>query len=365
MIGRRSSCGQLRNEEFWAVDDVSFEVQRGETLGLIGPNGAGKTTLLKMLNGIFWPDKGKITVKGRMGVLIDVGAGFHPMLTGRENIYLNAAILGMSKRETEEKFDSIIEFADIGNFIDTPVKHYSSGMFVRLGFAVAVHCEPDILLVDEILAVGDEGFQHKCFNKIGELKEKGTTVILVSHNMHLISTFANRVLLINDGLAQDFASVADAVHAYSKLFVSPQDEGIEKIASGNEKIQFDDVSPNKSIFYPGETFYLTLNYLSSQEYLNVEVDLAIVSSNEPTTYFQATNRAYGTKVDLPKGRNRLTIQIEDIPMNNAMAKVAIAIWAKGRTELLFWWRIPVEFKGINYSTGKNFLKARYEIAAAQ
>jgi lipopolysaccharide transport system ATP-binding protein len=364
MIGMRSHCGQLRKEEFWAVDDVSFEVQRGETLGLIGPNGAGKTTLLKMLNGIFWPDKGKITVKGRMGVLIEVGAGFHPMLTGRENIYLNAAILGMSKQETEEKFDSIVEFADIGNFIDTAVKHYSSGMFVRLGFAVAVHCEPDILLVDEILAVGDEGFQHKCFNKIGELKEKGTTVILVSHNMHLISTFADRVILINDGTAHQFASVGDAIHAYSKLFVSDQEEGPEKIASGNESIQFDDVCTNKSIFFPGETFCLTLKYVSSREYRDVEVDLKISSSNDPTTYFQATNRTYGTKIDLPKGRNRLTIAIEQIPINNAIAKVGIAIWAKERMELLFWWRVPVEFKGINLSTGKNFLKVKYEIAAA-
>jgi lipopolysaccharide transport system ATP-binding protein len=364
-FGLSSHSSMLRKDEFWAVDDVSFEVSRGETLGIIGRNGSGKTTLLKMLNGIFWPDKGKITVKGKVGALIAVGAGFHPALTGRENIYVNAAILGMTKQEVEERFDDIVEFADIGDFLDTPVKYYSSGMFVRLGFAVAAHCEPDILLVDEVLAVGDQGFQFKCFNKIGELKKNGTTVIIVSHNMHLISTFADRVILIKDGTAHDFASVGDAVHAYSKLFVSGQDEGLEKIASGNEKIQFDDVHTNKSTFYPRETFYLTLNYVSSQEYREVEVDLRISSSNDPATYFQATNRAYGTQIDLPIGRNRLTIAIEDIPINNATAMVGIAIWAKRRTELLFWWRIPVEFKGINHSTGKNFLNARYEIAAAQ
>src|SRR4030042_3217494 len=153
MVGLSSRSDRLRKNEFWAVDDISFEVKRGETLGIIGPNGAGKTTLLKMLNGIFWPDKGKITMKGEFGALIEIGAGFHPLLTGRENIYINAAILGMKKKYVDEKFEDIIKFADIGDFIDTPVKFYSSGMFVRLGFAVAVHCEPDILLVDEVLAV--------------------------------------------------------------------------------------------------------------------------------------------------------------------------------------------------------------------
>jgi len=154
-FGLSSHSDELRKDEFWAVDEVSFEVKKGETLGMIGPNGSGKTTMLKMLNGIFWPDKGKIAVKGRVGALIEVGAGFHPLLTGRENVYINAAILGMTKKETDKKFDDIIKFADIGDFLDVPVKHYSSGMFVCLGFAVAVHCEPEILLVDEVLAVGD------------------------------------------------------------------------------------------------------------------------------------------------------------------------------------------------------------------
>ena len=152
-IGLSSHSDKLRKGEFWALDNVSFEAKKGETFGIIGPNGSGKTTLLKLLNGIFWPDKGKISVKGNVGALIEVGAGFHPLLTGRENIYINAAILGMTKEETDKKFDVIVEFADIGDFLDVPVKHYSSGMFVRLGFAVAVHCEPDILLVDEVFAV--------------------------------------------------------------------------------------------------------------------------------------------------------------------------------------------------------------------
>src|SRR3990172_3423613 len=169
LVGLSSRSELLRKNEFWAVDDVSFELKRGEALGLIGPNGCGKSTLLKMLNGIFWPDKGKITMKGKVGGLIEVGAGFHPLLTGRENVYINGAILGMSRKEIDDKFDDIVEFADIEDFIDAPVKSYSSGMFVRLGFAVAAHCEPDVLLVDEVLAVGDVNFQNRCLRRINEM----------------------------------------------------------------------------------------------------------------------------------------------------------------------------------------------------
>lgn len=199
ILGMSSHSENLRKDEFWALDDVSFEVKKGEILGIIGPNGSGKTTLLKLLNGIFWPDKGKITVKGKVGALIEVGAGFHPLLTGRENVYINAAILGMTKKEIDERFDSIVEFADIGDFIDTPVKFYSSGMFVRLGFSVAVHCEPDILLVDEVLAVGDISFQFKCFNKIGELSSNNTTIVLVSHNLISIRRHCEKCTWLKSG----------------------------------------------------------------------------------------------------------------------------------------------------------------------
>jgi len=205
----------LRKDEFWAVNDVSFEVKKGETLGIIGPNGSGKTTILKMLNGIFWPDKGKITIKGKTGALISVGAGFHPMLTGRENIYLNAAILGMSRHEVNRKFDDIVEFADIGDFLDTPVKFYSSGMFVRLGFSVAVHCEPDILLIDEILAVGDIDFQNKCLNKISEIREK-TSTILVSHNMNTIKLICDICLFLSKGKKIILGDASEVLSIYSK-----------------------------------------------------------------------------------------------------------------------------------------------------
>lgn len=360
MVGLSSRSDKLRKNEFWAVKDVSFEVKRGETLGIIGPNGAGKTTLLKMLNGIFWPDKGKISVRGRVGALIEVGAGFHPLLTGRENVYINAAILGMKKKEVDRKFDDIVAFADIGDFLDTPVKFYSSGMFVRLGFAVAVYCEPDILLVDEVLAVGDMNFQNKCFDKIGDLKKKGTAIVLVSHNMHIISTFGQTVILLNNGRAKYFDSVAAGIKEYTELFMNKEDFGIEKICSGNEKIKFFSTEINKRIFYPGESFSISIKYESLVNYDGTDIDIAILTSNEPLFYFQATNKAYKKKIDLKRGSHELKIKIEDIKINNAMIKIAIAIWSKDRSELLFWWRIPAEFKGFAYSTGKNFLNVQYE-----
>lgn len=206
-LGISSNSHILRKGEFWAVDDVSFEVKKGETLGIIGSNGAGKTTILKMLNGIFWPDKGKITIKGKTGALIAVGAGFHPMLSGRENIYINGAILGISRKEINEKFDEIVKFADIGDFLDTPVKFYSSGMFVRLGFSVAIYSEPDVLLVDEVLAVGDLAFRLKCNKKMSEIRRNGSTIILVAHNMNAIRNICDKVVWLDKGKIRESGDV--------------------------------------------------------------------------------------------------------------------------------------------------------------
>lgn len=216
VFGLSSNSELLRKDEFWAVEDVSFEVKKGETLGIIGANGAGKTTLLKMLNGIFWPDKGKITINGKTGALISVGAGFHPMLTGKENIYLNGAIMGMSRKEVNDKFKAIVEFADIGDFLDSPVKHYSSGMFVRLGFAVAVHCELDILLVDEVLAVGDLSFQNKSLRRLAELREKANAVVFVSHNLEHVRNLCDRVMILEKAKTVFSGDTNEALSEYHK-----------------------------------------------------------------------------------------------------------------------------------------------------
>ena len=214
--GKKSK--ELRPTEFWAVKDISFQVKRGESFALIGHNGAGKSTLLKMLNGLIKPDEGNIIMRGKIGALIELGAGFNPILTGRENIHINASILGFSKKEIEEKFESIIEFSEIGDFIDTPVQNYSSGMKVRLGFAIASQMEPDILIIDEVLAVGDVGFKIKCFNRIVELKEK-CAVIFVSHSMPQVSKICDYAIFMVYGKMQDSGiDLNQSINAYYDSF---------------------------------------------------------------------------------------------------------------------------------------------------
>jgi len=189
--------GEKAVETFWALQDINLEIKKGETFGIIGPNGSGKSTLLKLIAGVSKPTKGSITVNGRVAPLIELGAGFHPELTGRENVFLNGVILGMSRKEIKAKFQEIVDFAELWDFIDQPVKHYSSGMYLRLAFAVAIHTEPEILLVDEILAVGDASFQSKCFKKIEELKNNGVTIVMVSHSMPSVQKYCQRVAYIN------------------------------------------------------------------------------------------------------------------------------------------------------------------------
>ena len=361
LFGRSGAHNYLRKNEFWANKDISFTLKRGDTLGLIGGNGSGKTTLLRMLNGLVKPDTGRIDVRGRMQALIALGAGFSPILTGRENIYVNAAVLGIPKHEVDKRLEDIIDFSGIEKFIDTPVQSYSSGMTVRLGFAVAAHLNPDVLLVDEILAVGDEGFQSKCLNKIGELKKCGTAIILVSHNMHSISTFANRLILLDNGKHTPFSLVSEGIKAYRRLFVSNDKMDIKKVCQGNQDIKFYDAKINKQKLNPGETFSLRLKYESKLTYKNVEIDIAVYSSNEPGIHFQATNKAYSREIHLQHGHNELNIQIKNIMINNAVGTIAIAIWTENRTELVFWWRIPVDFCGVDHSTGNNFLNVTYEL----
>lgn len=220
-LGIKSKTENLRKGEFWAVDDVSFELNRGRTLGIIGPNGSGKSTILKMLNGIYMPDKGKIQIKGRVGALIEVGAGFHPMLTGRENIYINGSILGMSKKEIDKKFDEIVEFAELWDFLDSPVRHYSSGMYVRLGFSIAVHVEPEILLVDEVLSVGDFSFIIKSVERMKRLRDAGTTILFVSHNLEQVAKFCSRVLVLISGTVKFDGPPNDAIRYYRNTMLLP------------------------------------------------------------------------------------------------------------------------------------------------
>lgn len=230
---------KLKRSEFWALKDISFKVMPGEVIGIIGRNGAGKTTLLKILSRITPPTKGEAILRGRVASLLEVGTGFHPELTGKENIYLNGAILGMKRMEINDKFDEIVEFAEISKFLDTPVKHYSSGMYMRLAFAIAAHLEPEILLVDEVLAVGDTQFQKKCLGKMKEVSKQGRTVLFVSHNMTAIQSLCSKAILLKEGEINYIGTAADTV----KKYLTETD-----YCSDKQKLEWK--SPKKNYPYP-------------------------------------------------------------------------------------------------------------------
>src|SRR6266480_2028497 len=230
----------VSKEDFWALRDVSFEVRRGEVVGIIGRNGAGKSTLLKILSRITEPTTGRVRIRGRVASLLEVGTGFHPELTGRENVFLNGAILGMSREEIKRKFDEIVAFAEVEQFLDTPVKRYSSGMYVRLAFAVAAHLEPEILIVDEVLAVGDYEFQRRCLGKMNEVAHCGRTVLFVSHNMTAIEELCSQSILLKNGHIERSGATHQVVAHYLSSTVTPSvwqiDEQTEREGTGNARI---------------------------------------------------------------------------------------------------------------------------------
>ncbi len=239
----RSLVKGLRSDEaIVALDNISFRVDQGEAVGLIGSNGSGKSTLLKTVSGILKPTHGSIRVKGRVAALIELGAGFHPEISGRENIYINGAVLGLSRKEIDRRFDSIVEFSGLENHIDEPVKNYSSGMYVRLGFAVAIHTEPDILMVDEVLAVGDEAFSHRCLRRIEEFLAKGKTLLLVSHSLGLIEEVCDRALWLENGKLRDSGLPRRVVDAYRESVAEAEGLGHQQAKKEREEDQVEDLA---------------------------------------------------------------------------------------------------------------------------
>lgn len=288
LTGKRKAP-ELRTDEFWAVNDVSFELRRGECLGLIGHNGAGKSTLLKMLNGLIKPDKGRITMKGRVGALIELGTGFNPILTGRENIYNNGAVLGFTKREIDHKIDAIVEFSEISDFIDTPVQNYSSGMKVRLGFAVASQMEPDILLIDEVLAVGDISFAIKCFNRMDTLLQN-TSIILVSHNIPQIARMCTNLILLKGGkVMYNGSEVSEGINLYYSMLSKPLGNYIGSEAAVLEDVWISSQGRNSQ---DGED--LQVNY---KEELRVTVKIKLNKHLEKAriylAFYDTTQRNFG------------------------------------------------------------------------
>ena len=275
-------------EEFWALKNVSFEVKQGEVLGIIGRNGAGKSTLLKILSRITEPTTGRVCLRGRVASLLEVGTGFHPELTGRENIFLNGAILGMSKIEIKRKFDEIVTFSEIEKFLDTPVKRYSSGMYVRLAFSVAAHLEPEILIVDEVLAVGDAIFQKKCLGKMNSISKSGRTVLFVSHNMAAISSLCSKAFILNNGkLASPVSEVNQAINLYleqiNNLTVTDLTDRSDRQGEGNIRIKnfqiLDQNGNEQEISISGQFVEFRVFFQSSEElnYNNVTAGISIYS----------------------------------------------------------------------------------------
>ncbi|BAQ66184.1 ABC transporter ATP-binding protein [Geminocystis sp. NIES-3709] len=283
---KKESFNNPEKEEFWALKDVSFEIKRGDRVGIIGRNGAGKSTLLKVLSRITEPTTGKISIKGRVASLLEVGTGFHPELTGRENIFLNGAILGMSRVEIKKKFDEIVAFAEVEKFLDTPVKRYSSGMYVRLAFAVAAHLEPEILIVDEVLAVGDAQFQKKCLGKMEDVaKNEGRTVLFVTHNMAAIHVLCNNGIFMNNGTPQFIGKVDKCLDEYfSSIESFNQEHTIKPLKPEKSPMWIESVTllcnnkPNTK-FLTGDLISLKLSYCSENLIREPKVGLIIYTSD--------------------------------------------------------------------------------------
>jgi ABC-type polysaccharide/polyol phosphate transport system ATPase subunit len=325
LIGGHGSAAEL-NKQFWALKDIEFDINHGDVVGIIGHNGAGKSTLLKILSRITEPTRGYAEVFGRISSLLEVGTGFHPELTGRENIYLNGAILGMRKAEIDRKFDAIVDFAEIENFIDTPVKHYSSGMYVRLAFSVAAHLEPEILLVDEVLSVGDVAFQKKCLGKMDSVSRQGRTVIFVSHNMNAIQRLCPTSLLLSEGclVAQgDTAGVIEHYLSSSSSQSTSPDEWIDLSKSereGSGKVRFVGISYSSlnqaTGFHPYSNGPLEISLeIISDSHRTVDSIAVTLYDRYGTKLINADTLSLGKAIPLKKGQNNLKIKIEKLYLN--------------------------------------------------
>lgn len=330
------------HEEFWALKDVGFEIQQGDRVGIIGRNGAGKSTLLKILSRITEPTSGRVKIKGRVASLLEVGTGFHPELTGRENIFLNGAILGMSNMEIKKKFDEIVAFAEVEKFLDTPVKRYSSGMYVRLAFAVAAHLEPEILIIDEVLAVGDAQFQKKCMRKMEQVGQEGRTVLFVSHNLGSIRSLCSRAVLLIDGMIAADGVPDRVINEYladknSRKYIAEAETGnailqndtamVTKVEILNEDgLLLDSISTDT-------TFDVAIYYTTKRDGVTVGLNLVVYDSENNCVFGSINNHEtnwYGKP--MPSGSFKSVCQIPKNFFNNGIYRIKIVLFGKGFSE---------------------------------
>ncbi|MCG2711503.1 MAG: ABC transporter ATP-binding protein [Candidatus Omnitrophica bacterium] len=331
----------LSKEEFWALKEVNFRVKQGEVLGIIGPNGAGKSTTLKLLSRIMNPNKGNISIRGRLSALIEITAGFHPELTGRENIYLNGTIMGMRKKEIDKKLDKIIDFSGITEFIDTPVKRYSSGMYSRLGFSVAAHMDPDVLLVDEVLAVGDMEFQTKCAQKMRELLASGTTIVLVSHNLSLVQSLCSRVIYLDHGTIQKEGDCEEVITFYKdevrqdSLDKLKKEIGAPEVRGKVERAKIDlpriithsgDYS-NKEEFTLNEPIMLAIEY-ETRENIESPILLLQIIRSDGILCCSSKTKDEGIVIDDIDGKGTIEIDLGTLNLSPGCYLLRFAVWDK-------------------------------------
>lgn len=334
-------------EDFWALRNLSIDIHAGNTIGLIGPNGSGKSTLLKVIGGILAPSSGRVLHRGRIAALLELGAGFHQDLTGRENVFLNAAILGMSVEETERCFDDIVAFSGIEKFIDTQVKFYSSGMYVRLAFAVAVHCDPDILLVDEVLAVGDEPFQNKCLDKIREFQEEGRTIIMVTHNLSQVTDFCTRALVLGHGnvvydgnpedavaiLRQGFRSIEEASAVLERLKKEKARDSAEAKRRATGEILSLRAIPSQSPLRPGDSVRIELEIETTREFPTWNLGLSVTNSIKQMVLMTSSTRAGLKGSSLPKGSHKLQFELPGLSLPQGEYTFSAALYDETQFEV--------------------------------
>ena len=334
-------------EDFWALRNLSIDIHAGNTIGLIGPNGSGKSTLLKVIGGILAPSSGRVLHRGRIAALLELGAGFHQDLTGRENVFLNAAILGMSVEETEQRFDDIVAFSGIEKFIDTQVKFYSSGMYVRLAFAVAVHCDPDILLVDEVLAVGDEPFQNKCLDKIREFQEEGRTIIMVTHNLSQVTDFCTRALVLGHGnvvydgnpedaveiLRQGFRSIEEASVVLERLEKEKARDSAEAKRRATGEILSLRAIPSHSPLRPGDSVRIEIEIETTREFPAWNLGLSVTNSIKQMVLMTSTQRAGLRGSSLPAGRHQIQIELPALSLPQGDYTFSAALYDETQFEI--------------------------------